>query len=106
MAEIKTLDSIITVNNEEYAVIAEEAKKVTHTLKITAGNESITFDGSADKAINVAAGGGGDADSAENAKKIQVHLDNNRKEYATITISKNDPNAAEGTVGNIWFKYN
>ena len=104
--EIKKLDSIIQVDNEEYAVIAEEAKvadKVAHKLEITIGNTNpIEFDGSKDVSIDIA---GGDADSAEKAKEIEVHLDNNQKEYAIITISKNDPTDTDGELGDIWFKY-
>lgn len=97
MAE-KKLDSIVKINGEDYEVIAETAKKVEGTLTIKTvkdGKETTdTFDGSADKTIEV-----GDAN------KIQVSMDNDTKVYATITISKNDPGASDGDTGNIWFKY-
>lgn len=95
MANNKKLDSIVQINGDDYAVIAEEAKKVQCALTIKDGsNPPKTFDGST--GIEIETNGG-------NANKIQVNLDNNKKEYATITISKNDPTA--GTVGDIWFKY-
>jgi hypothetical protein len=107
MADNKKLDSIVQIDGENYEVIAEEAKKVQGTLTIKTikdGTESTTtFNGSSNKEISIEVG---DAESAKNAEKIQVNLDNNRTAYATITISKNDPTAAEGSTGNIWFKYN
>ena len=111
MADNLKLDKIIQVNGDEYevtAVEAEIAKKVIGTLTIKAGETELgTFDGSADKIIEVPVGGGsaGDADSAKTADEIKVYLDN-RTEYATITISKDDPKATDRELGDIWFKYN
>lgn len=97
----KLLDSIIQIDNEEYSITAE---KVAHSLTINTGSTTIEFDGSEDKEITIeATGGGGDADSAETANKIQVNMDNGIKEYATITISSDEPR--NGNSGDIWFKY-
>lgn len=107
MADTKKLDSVVLINGVEYEVVAETAKKVEHSLTIKTikdGNETITkFDGSSSKEISIEVG---DAESAKNAEKIQVNMDNNQKAYATITISQKDPTAAEGSAGNIWFKFN
>ena len=41
------------------------------------------------------------------AETVKVNTDFGEGSYnATITLSKNDPTASEGTAGNIWFKYN
>ncbi len=113
MADLKKLDSTITVNQDQYAVTAveaETAKKLENTLTIKTVKEDgtevpVVFDGSESKEITVAAGGG-NADSAKTADEIKVYLDNNRTEYATITISQNDPNVNNCALGDIWFKYN
>lgn len=93
----KLLDSIVDIDGAKYEVTAETAKKVANKLTINVIKDGqttpITFDGSKAETIEV-----GDAN------KIQVGMDNNQKAYATITISKNEP--ADGSVGDIWFKYN
>ena len=102
MPENRKLDSVIQIDGENYEVVAETAKKLANALTIQTIREGeivesrIDFDGSEARTINV---GTGDAD------KIQVSLDNNKKVYATITISSEDPVASEGSTGNIWFKY-
>ena len=93
------LKAISEAGHAATADTAEVANKLKGTLTIKTakdGQETTdTFDGSTDKTIEV-----GDAN------KIKVNMDNDRTAYATITISKNDPVADEGSVGNIWFKYN
>ena len=114
MADNLKLDKTIQVNGTLYDVTAVEAdtakvaEKVTGTLTIKAGDTELgKFDGSTDKTIEVPVGGGGvgEADSAGRAEEIKVYLDN-RTEYATITISKDDPKTTDRELGDIWFKYN
>lgn len=107
----KDLDRVIRVDNEDYNVnavtaeTADTAKKVEHTLTINTGTTTVTFDGSEDRTVTVEAGtGGGAADTAENANKILVNMDDGVKDYATITISKEEPTDDDGNTGDIWFK--
>jgi hypothetical protein len=118
--ELKELDSIINVDGTDYKVVAA---KTANTLTIKDNKTGSTvFDGSEAKTLELAtingksitAGGnieiaGGTGGDGGNANKIQVTLDdsngdgNKEYEYATITISQNDPNG--GNRGDIWFKY-
>jgi len=102
------LDSIVQIDGTDYEVVAETAKKaekVVNSLIINTTKNGITtkageFDGSKKTEITIEAG---DAESAKNAETIQVNMDNNKKEYATITVSTKEP--TNGNIGDIWFKY-
>jgi hypothetical protein len=98
MANERELDSIIQIDGENYSVVAEKAKRLANGLTIKTikdGEESTTtFDGSEAAEIEI-----GDAN------KIQVTMDDDRKAYATITISQKDPVAEDGITGSIWFKF-
>lgn len=105
---VKPLDSIITIDGDQYSVhaetaknaaIADAAKKVENKLTINTGTETVIFDGSMAKAVTITASGGGISDIAT---KIQVTMDNSIAN-ATITIKSDDP--SDGNVGDIWFKY-
>ena len=99
------LDSIVQINGTDYEVVAETAKKVANKLTINTIKNGVTtkageFDGSESTDITIEVS---DAESAKNAEKIQVNMDNNNKEYATITVSTKEP--TNGNIGDIWFKY-
>lgn len=94
--ENRKLDSIVKIDGENYEVVAA---RLANGLSIKTINDdgteaTTTFDGSQkDMTIDIG-----------NANKIKVKVDNGT-EYATITISSEDPVASEGSTGNIWFKY-
>ena len=98
----KELDSVIRIDGEDYSITAG---KVAHSLTINTikngNNESVVFNGSEDLTIDIV--DIAEAGSAENANKIQVNMDNDKTEYATITISATDP--TDGNIGDIWFKH-
>ena len=47
--------------------------------------------------------GGGSADIAAKANTIRVNMENDTHNYATVTISTEEPK--DGNTGDIWFKY-
>lgn len=49
----KELDSIIKIDNEDYSITAEKAKKVANKLKITVNGEEHSFDGSESVTLNL-----------------------------------------------------
>ena len=110
---IKPLDSIITIDGNQYSVHAETAttainaeklggraaseyqtKLISNTNIKTINGESILGSGN----ISISGGGG----TSDTAAKVQVTMDNGTAN-ATITIKSTDP--AGGNVGDIWFKY-
>ena len=97
MADRK-LSPVIQIDGRNYDITA---KKVANKLTIKNGDTTVEFDGSEAKEITVTGGSG----TSENAGKIQVNMDNNVKAYATISIKSSDPTPADGSVGDIWFKY-
>lgn len=98
------LDHVIQIDDKLYSITAERvANKLTiNTTKGGVITKVGEFDGSKETEITIEAGGG-DADSAENADKIQVTMDNNVKKYATITVKSSEP--IGGSAGDLWFKY-
>jgi hypothetical protein len=111
------LDSTIQIDGKNYSVTAEKAKKVAQSLTIKTVKDGtvtdVNFDGSQAQTVELKTVNGesiigaGDititGGSGGNAEKIQVNLDNNQTAYATITITKEEPNG--GNTGDIWFKY-
>lgn len=101
----KTAEVAETAKTADAAKTAEIATKVQGTLTIKVFEDNgvstdYTFDGSESVSIDVTRGGaGGQAD------EIQVHMDNGVTSLATISIRSVDPEASEGGIGDIWFKY-
>ena len=96
-------DSTIEIPDvSEYVTDTELAAKgylTEHQPLKTINGESITGTGN----ITISGGSGGNGEFAENANKIQVTMNDNIKEYATVTASTEEPTA--GKIGDIWFKY-
>ena len=98
--EIPSVDDFISEIPSEYITESELNAKgylTEHQPIKTINGESII--GTGNITITGGEGGGGTADT------ITVNTDFGNKKYqATITISKSSP-AADGNIGDIWFKY-
>ena len=90
MSTTKKLDSIISIDNESYSVVAEEAKiaeKVRQVLTIQSNNTEVTkYDGSAAKTINIK-GGGGTTVSTDNNGNITITSAGNQNVFSKIAVS-------------------